>query len=109
MQQGYALVGKSVLGTFTNAVTGVSEYVEGVVNAVTLKSGEAYLSVDGQDVALSDVQAVKDDSTEQAADFTEAIEGINASLEAITEKLDAIIAKDETVAEGSETTLTTTE
>lgn len=109
MQQGYALVGKSVLGTFTNSVTGISEYVEGVVSAVTLKSGEAYLSVDGQDVALTDVQAVLDDSTEQAANFTEAIEEINASLEAITEKLDAIIAEDETVAEASETTETTTE
>lgn len=89
MQQGYALVGKSVVGLSVNQVTSESTYVEGVVEAVRLKSGETYLTVDGVDMLLANVEAVMNNNT-SSAELTAAIEEINASLTAINEKLDTL-------------------
>lgn len=86
MQQGYNLVGKSVIGLSVNSVTSESTYVEGIVDSVRLKNGDTYLSVDGIDVLLSDVEAVVNNSTSND-DLTAAISQINASLSEIKETL----------------------
>lgn len=98
MQQAYELVGKSVIGLSVNSVTSESTYVEGTVESVTLKNGETYLSVDGVDVLLADVEAVINNTT-SSEDLTTAISEINASLTEIKETLATL-----TDAEASETT-----
>ncbi|MCL2707488.1 MAG: hypothetical protein FWF03_00060 [Defluviitaleaceae bacterium] len=59
--QAYSMIGKSVYAYFLEQLT--NEYVEvaGVVSAVTMKNGEAFLFVDGYDVPLSSVNIVGDD------------------------------------------------
>lgn len=90
MQQAYNLMGKTVLGIAQSEAAGVTEYVQGVVEAVTLKNGEAYLRVDGKDVALAKVEAVLNESTPSQTELVEAIEQINETLVTINEKIDAI-------------------
>lgn len=97
MQQGYSLVGKKILGVSYNELTKESTYVEGVVDAVTLKSGNTYLSVDGVDILLSKVEAVLNDTTDNA-ELTSAIAEINKALVNINEKLDAITSQTESAA-----------
>ena len=63
MQQAYSLVGKNVIGLFVNEVTRESEYITGVVEAVTLKSGNTYVTVDGKDMLVSSVEAVINDTS----------------------------------------------
>lgn len=111
MQQAYALMGKNVLGVAESDVVGSSEYVEGVVEAVTLKNGEAYVRVDGKDIALSNVEAVMDNSAATSASYAEAIEKINETLETINDKLDQLTGAqaDSTDTEDSTDTSETTE
>lgn len=80
MQQGYNLMGKTIIGKAESDVAGTSEYVQGVVDAVTLKSGEVYLLVDGKDVALSKVEAVLNESTTSEAELVAAIDKINENF-----------------------------
>jgi len=89
MQQGYALVGKKILGLSHNDLTKESSYVEGIVEAVTLKSGKTYVSVEGVDILLANVEAVMND-TSSNADLTAAISEINKTLTAINDKIDAL-------------------
>ncbi len=89
MQQGYALVGKKILGLALNDITKESSYVEGVVDAVTLKNGSTYVSVDGVDILLANVEAVMNDASSNA-DLTAAIAEINKTLTAINDKIDAL-------------------
>ena len=89
MQQAYELVGKTVIGESINAVTSESTYVTGVVEAVTLLSGETYLTVDGEDILLENVESVINDTTSNE-DLTAAVEEINASLATINEKLETL-------------------
>ena len=99
LQQGYALVGKEVIGLDS---TDSSEYVEGTVDAVTLKSGEVYLTIGDVEVALSDVQAVVNDTT-QSDSLTEALDEINASLTSINERLDSLASTTESTTDSDET------
>ena len=89
MQQGYELIGKSVIGLSINDITSESTYVEGIVEALTLKNGETYLTVDGVDVLLSNVEAVINNET-SSEELTAAIADINSSLAAINEKLETL-------------------
>ncbi|MDR1665382.1 MAG: hypothetical protein LBR83_10770 [Clostridiales bacterium] len=59
-QQAYSMIGKTVYADYVDPKT--EEYVEvsGTVSAVTMKNGEAYLFVDGNDVPLTAVQIVGD-------------------------------------------------
>lgn len=93
MQQGYNLVGKKILGSFVNSVSKVTEQVVGVVEAVTRKSGETYLRVDGKDVKLSAVEAVLNDTaqTQESKDIAEALKKMNTTLEGVNKKLDTLI------------------
>ncbi|PKM54067.1 MAG: flagellar hook assembly protein FlgD [Firmicutes bacterium HGW-Firmicutes-5] len=95
MQQAYSLIGKTVLGASYNEVSGVSEYVEGVVQSVTLKGGEAFLNVDGVDVALAKVEAVLNDKETSNEAMIDAINKMNEALISINEKIDRLTA-DET-------------
>ncbi len=91
MQQGSEMVGKTVLGLAVNDVSKESSFVEGIVEAVTLKNGETYLQVDGVDVLLSNVQAILN-TTADNSELVEAIDTINETLNTINEKLDALTA-----------------
>ncbi|MCF8018469.1 Flagellar hook assembly protein FlgD [Petrocella atlantisensis] len=95
MQQAYSLIGKTVLGVSFNEVSGESEYVEGVVQSVTLKGGEAFLNVDGVDVALAKVEAVLNDKETSNEAMIGAINKMNEALVSINEKIDRLTA-DET-------------
>lgn len=59
--QAYAMIGKTVSGTYWDS--NAEEYVEvtGLVSAVTTKGSETYLYVDGNDLPLSSVSVVGDD------------------------------------------------
>ena len=112
MQQGYDLVGKTIIGKQINGVTQETSYVEGVVESVVLKAGETYLRVDGKDIKMSGIEAVLN-STTTTEDLTTAIEAINQSLLTITEKLDKLTGDDasdeiiDDIASEVETTSTT--
>jgi flagellar basal-body rod modification protein FlgD len=94
MQQGSEMVGKRVLGLSVNDVSKESTFVEGIVEAVTIKNGNTYLTVDGKDVLLSNVEAILND-TAATSEIVEAIEDINEALSAIHDKLDALTANQE--------------
>lgn len=93
MQQGYDLVGKTIIGKQINSVTQETSYVEGVVDSVVLKAGETYLRVDGKDIKMSGVEAILN-STTTTEDLTTAIEAINQSLLTINEKLEKLTGDD---------------
>lgn len=59
--QAFTLLGKTVT-IKTESTTGTYTEVEGVVDAVTVKKGEAYLTIDGKSYAMSDLEAVASDS-----------------------------------------------
>jgi flagellar basal-body rod modification protein FlgD len=90
MQQAYSLIGRTVLGQSFNDVSGESKYVQGVVQSVTLKNGEAYLNIDGVDIKLSKVDAVLNTETKNNTDLINAIAQINETLATIKTKIDAL-------------------
>lgn len=91
MQQAYSLIGKTIIGAASNIVTGELEAVKGIVDSVTLKSGAAYLMVDGKELELSKVEAVlNDDTTEARGELVTAIEKINETLKSIEAKVDVL-------------------
>lgn len=101
MQQGYSLMGKTVIGVAESDVVGSSEYVQGTVESVTLKNGEVYLLVDGKDVVLGNVEAVLNEATTSQTELVDAIEKINATLETINAKIDALSNASEETSEGT--------
>lgn len=100
MQQAYSLVGKTVMGLYTNEASSESEYVTGIVDYASLKSGKTYVTVDGKDIPVAGIEMVFDDASTDAAIITEAIEEINESLSAINDKLEELT----TQVNGSSTT-----
>ncbi len=70
MSQGYALLGKTILGVSVHPDTLEQTYVEGVVSAVTNQSGKVYLDVGGKDVALDKVEAVLPDAVAQSSAYS---------------------------------------
>jgi len=57
--QAYTLVGQTVTVTSQNDSTGNASTVEGVVDFVQMKDGEAYLSIDGHLYPATDVSVIK--------------------------------------------------
>lgn len=94
MQQANSMIGKSVIGLFVNEVTNASEYVQGTVSAVKLKNGETFLSVEGKDLKLSNVEAILSESADTTK-IVEALSEINVTLATIQQRLDNLAAGDE--------------
>lgn len=90
-QQAYSLIGKQVVGTSESD----SEYITGVVEAVTIKVGEAYLLIGEEEIALSNVEAVVNDGDASNDELVEAINLINETLETINEKIDTLATETE--------------
>ncbi len=107
MQQGYDLVGKTIIGKQINSVTRETSYVEGVVESVVLKAGETYLRVEGKDIKMSGVEAILNNTT-TTEDLSIAIKAISQSLITINEKLEQL-AGDDTTEEVLTETATATE
>lgn len=103
MQQGYDLIGKTVIGLEVNAQSLESNYITGTVDTVSLKNGEVYIQVDGTEIPVSNVEAVVNDTTDYQ-ELTAAIEAINLSLATVNEKLEAIkVASEKSTATTDET------
>ena len=109
MQQGYDLVGKDVIGSTFNASTGSTNYVTGTVEAITLRNGEVFLSIDGSELSVNDVEMVLN-NTSTTDDLAAAIDQINANLATMNEKLQAIqMATEQTAAEQSTSSVETSQ
>lgn len=96
MQQGYDLVGKSIIGKSVNAGTGETSYIEGAVESVTLSGGKVYLNVGEDSILLENVEAVVSSSANQE-EITSALEAINSALTTINDKLNDIAANTEPI------------
>ncbi len=59
--QAYSMLGKQVQGVYTDPNTEASEEVIGIVDAVSTKGSEVYLTVDGKEIPLESVTAVGDE------------------------------------------------
>ena len=66
LQRASAMVGQEVYIKTTDATTGSTDYVHGKVDYVTYENGKAYLSVNGNNYPLDDLDSVYDQ------DYTEA-------------------------------------
>lgn len=99
MSQGYNLLGKSIKANVVNPVTLETSYVEGIVDSVTLKSGDVYLLVGETEVPLEKVEEVLP-STDMTK-ITNQIDGINAQLQEIKNRL-SVSQQDEISTESSE-------
>jgi flagellar basal-body rod modification protein FlgD len=58
--QALSMAGKYITATVTDSSTGKSSTIEGTVDSVKMKNGEATLYVDGSEVSLDDVTNVYD-------------------------------------------------
>lgn len=103
MSQGYSLVGKVVQANVTNPVTLETKSVTGIVDAVSLKNGETYLLVNGNEVELAKVTAVMDNPTKDI-ELVDAIEKINDTLTDIQEKVNGLLGVEEESSENAEDT-----
>jgi flagellar basal-body rod modification protein FlgD len=63
LQQSFNLIGKEILASTVNPNTSAVEEVQGIVEAVQMYSGKAYLKVGDNLVALESVQEVKNPSS----------------------------------------------
>jgi flagellar basal-body rod modification protein FlgD len=59
--QAYSMIGKTVYAYYPDPVTGQYNEITGLVSAVTIKNGEAFLYVEGEDIPASAVSVVGDD------------------------------------------------
>ena len=84
------MVGKTVRITQTNADTGESTQVEGVVDYVTFSGNKAYLNIGGVNYDIEDVVQVLDseytEALEAVEDFQKAIDKLPRSLDMVTEE-----------------------
>ncbi|MDC7295323.1 hypothetical protein NXH67_17560 [Butyrivibrio sp. DSM 10294] len=84
------MVGKTVRITQTNADTGESTQVEGVVDYVTFSGNKAYLNINGTNYSIDDVTEVLDtdytDAIKAVEDFQKAIDKLPSNLDEISEE-----------------------
>lgn len=84
------MVGKTVVVSQTNADTGTTTEIEGVVDFVTYSGNKAYLNIGGTNYSIDDVTQVLDpnytSAVEAVKDFQEAIDKLPTSLDMITEE-----------------------
>ncbi len=84
------MVGKTVRITQTNADTGESTQVEGVVDYVTFSGNKAYLNINGTNYSIDDVTEVLDtdytDAIKAVEDFQKAIDKLPSNLDEISDE-----------------------
>ena len=84
------MVGKTVRITQTNADTGESTQVEGVVDYVTFSGNKAYLNINGTNYSIDDVTEVLDtdytDAIKAVEDFQKAIDKLPSNLDEINDE-----------------------
>lgn len=85
LSQAYGLIGKVVQATIVNPYTLETKAIEGFVDAVTYKSGKAYLIVNDQEVELSKVSNVSYIDFESASLST--LNKLNDALKEIQDQL----------------------
>lgn len=78
-----ALVGKTVILKTTNETTGATRYVDGRVDYVMYKEGEAFLSVNNSLYPITDLDTVADDSYYEAMGLAKSIENMLGQLPAV--------------------------
>ena len=87
MSQAGALIDKYVQGTAYNEASGESSEIVGIVDAVNMKSGVPYLLVDGQEMALENVENIISDFGMETSAMIEAINSMEDKVAAIEEIL----------------------
>lgn len=96
LSQGYDLVGKIVKADIVDPITFKTTAVEGFVDAAILKSGKPYLVVDGNEIALSQVNSVT--TVDYDTVSITSINKINDTLKSIQTQLAELLAdRDENV------------
>lgn len=84
------MVGKTVRITQTNADTGETTQVEGVVDFVTFSGNKAYLNINGTNYSIDDVTEVLDtdytDAIKAVEDFQKAIDKLPSSLDDVSDE-----------------------
>lgn len=100
MQQGYDLVGKYVVASSKNDLTGETKAVQGWVDAVTMKNSQAYLLVGDNEVLLSSVETVLASSQDVSnSAIVETLKGIQATLDKMNNRLEQVESKEGQTAE----------
>ncbi|HAN10207.1 MAG TPA: flagellar hook capping protein [Clostridiales bacterium] len=81
---GYSLMNKVVQADVSDKETGETETITGAVDGIKIQNGEAYLSVEGNDVKMKDVTLVTDVSNAQ---ILQQMETINESIKTLKEEV----------------------
>ena len=87
MSQAGALIDKYVQGTAYNETSGESSEIVGIVDAVNMKAGVPYLLVDGQEMAMENVENIISDFGMETTAMIEAINSMEDKVAAIEEIL----------------------
>lgn len=85
MSQASSLIDKYVSGNVKNEVSGEVTEVVGIVDAVNLKGGVPYLLIQGQEMALKDVQNVISDFGSETKAIIDTLENLGNKVDSIDE------------------------
>ena len=80
LQRAGSLIGQEVICKVTNAQTGGTEYVQGLVDYVVYENNKAYISIDESLYSIDDVYQVMDPEYSQAFELGKKFQAAMASL-----------------------------